>query len=116
MSMRYAENYERVSIGEPNVLQRWFIRLLTRKAAALGQKSHKMWTLKYLLDTYLAGRTGLRVLDCGTWNGWFLSYDTPAIAHKVGLVMDGAEVRFHAKSFHFDCALDDIARHRTDLT
>lgn len=86
--MRYAENYERFSIGQPNVVQRWFMRLLTRKAQAIGQKSHKIWALKYLLDRYLAGRTGLRILDCGAWNGWFLSYDVPAVAQKLALDID----------------------------
>ena len=87
--MDYARNYERFSIGQANVFERWFIKLLTRKAQAIGQKSHKIWTLKYLLDTHLPDRTGLRVLDCGAWNGWFLSYDVPAIARKVALDIDG---------------------------
>lgn len=86
--MRYAENYERFSIGRPSAVQRWFIGALTRKARGLGQTGHKIWTLKYLLDNYLDGRTDLRVCDAGAWNGWFLSYQSPAIAQKVAVDRD----------------------------
>ena len=87
--MRYAENYERCCLEQANGLQRWFIGLLTRKAQALGQKSHKIWSLKYVLDEYFAGRTGLRVLDCGAWNGWFLSYNASPVAQRIALDFDG---------------------------
>ncbi len=86
--MHYAENYERCCVEAPNVVQRWMIRVLTRKAEAIGQRSHKIWSLKYALDTYFANRTGLRVLDCGAWNGWFLSYNVPAIAQRIALDFD----------------------------
>lgn len=86
--MHYARNYERCCLEKTSALQRWFIGLLSRKARALGQDSHKIWSLKFALDTYLPGRTGLRVLDCGAWNGWFLSYHTPAIAQRIALDFD----------------------------
>ena len=86
--MKYAENYERCCIESASRFQRAFIGLLTRKAQALGQKGHKIWSLKYVLDTYFPGRTGLRVLDCGAWNGWFLSYDAPAVAQRIALDFD----------------------------
>ncbi len=86
--MNYAENYERCCLETTTPLQRWFMGLMTRKAQAIGQKSHKIWSLKYLIDQYFAGKTGLRVLDCGAWNGWFLSYDVPAIARRVALDWD----------------------------
>ena len=88
--MRYAQNYERCCLESTNALERWFIRLMTRKAQDIGQKSHKIWSLKYVIDHYLADRTDLRVLDCGAWNGWFLSYDTPAIAQRIALDFDGS--------------------------
>ncbi len=86
--MKYAEKYEQCCLDAPGVLQRWFINLLARKAHALGQKGHKIWSLKYVLETYCSGQTGLRVLDCGAWNGWFLSYDTPALAQRIALDFD----------------------------
>ena len=86
--MDYGENYERCCLDKPNAVQRWFMGLLTRRAQALGQKSHRIWSLKYAIDTYLPGREGLRVLDCGAWNGWFLSYNTPAIAQRIALDFD----------------------------
>jgi SAM-dependent methyltransferase len=94
--LRYAENYERCCLEEANAVQRWFIGLLSRKAQAFGQKSHKIWSLKYVLDEYLGGRTGLRVLDCGAWNGWFLSYKADTVAQRIALDFDGhfaAEMR-----------------------
>lgn len=86
--MNYAENYERCCLETTTPLQRWFMGLMTRRAQAIGQKSHKIWSLKYLVDHYFAGETGLRVLDCGAWNGWFLSYDVPAIARRIALDWD----------------------------
>ncbi|MCP4643514.1 MAG: class I SAM-dependent methyltransferase [bacterium] len=86
--MDYAENYERCCLEQPSLLQRWFMGLLSRRAEAIGQSSHKIWSLKYAVDTYLAGRSGLRVLDCGAWNGWFLSYDIPEIAQRIALDFD----------------------------
>jgi len=86
--MKYAENYERCCLESTNALQRAFMGLMTRKAQAIGQKSHKIWSLKYLLDTYFPKRDGLRVLDCGAWNGWFLSYNVPAIAQRIALDFD----------------------------
>ncbi|MBN2311219.1 MAG: class I SAM-dependent methyltransferase [Candidatus Hydrogenedentes bacterium] len=76
--------------------------LLTRKAQSIGQESHRAWSLKFAIDHYLAGRTGLRVLDCGAWNGWFLSYNVPAIAQRIALDFDAhfaAEMR--AKGIDF---------------
>lgn len=86
--MNYAQNYERCCLESTNVLQRWFIRIMTRKAKAIGQQSHKIWSLKYAIDNYLGGRQNLRVLDCGAWNGWFLSYESPQIAHRIALDFD----------------------------
>lgn len=70
--------------------------VLARKAAALGQSGHKIWSLKYLVDEYFQGRSGLRVLDCGAWNGWFLSYRTPVIAQRVALDFDS----YYARELH----------------
>lgn len=86
--MNYAENYERCCLERPSLFQRWFISLMARKANAIGQKSHKIWSLKYLIDDYFQGRAGLRVLDCGAWNGWFLSYETPSISQRIALDFD----------------------------
>ncbi len=86
--MDYAENYERCCKEKTSYLQRQFIKVLSRKAQQAGQDSHKMWSLKYLLDHYLQDRTGLRVMDCGAWDGWFLSYETPAIAQRIALDFD----------------------------
>ena len=100
--MKYAEHYERCCLESPNALQRWFMGLLTRKAQACGQSSHKIWSLKYILDTYLPDRAGLRVVDCGAWNGWFLSYDVPAVAQRIALDFDrhyAAEMREHGIDF-----------------
>lgn len=82
-----AKNYERCC-ETPSAWQRWFVELLTRKAQAVGQRSHKAWSLKYALDRYLPEREGVRVLDCGAWNGWFLSYESPAIVRKIALDFD----------------------------
>jgi len=69
-------------------LQRWFIGLMRRRAQQIGQASHKIWSLKFVIDRYCEGRTGLRVLDCGAWNGWFLSYRSPQIAQRIALDFD----------------------------
>lgn len=93
--MNYARNYERCCLERPNRIHRWFMDLLTRKAQAIGQKSHHIWSLKHALDHYLPGRSGLRVVDCGAWNGWFLSYEVPAIKQRIALDFDP----------HFACEL-----------
>ena len=62
---------------------RQFIKILARKALARGQKSHKMWSLMHAVETYFPGREGLKVMDCGAWDGWFLSYETSAIAQRI---------------------------------
>lgn len=62
--------------------------VLTRKARQLGQSGHKIWSLKWILDEYFQGCDGLRVLDCGAWNGWFLSYEAPAIRQRIALDFD----------------------------
>jgi SAM-dependent methyltransferase len=84
----YAKNYERCCLESTNALQRWFMNVMTRKAETIGQKSHKIWSLKYAIDEYFPGRDGLRVLDCGAWNGWFLSYRCPQIAQRIALDFD----------------------------
>ena len=86
--MKYAENYERCCLDRPNVIQRWFIDLMARKAQRMGQNGNKIWSLKFAIDQYLAGRRGLRVLDCGAWNGWFLRYSVPEIAQRIALDFD----------------------------
>lgn len=86
--MRYAQNYERCCLEKPSALQRWFIGLMARRAQAIGQKGHKVWSLKYVIDRYFVGQSGLRVLDCGAWNGWFLSYESAQIAHRIALDFD----------------------------
>ena len=86
--MDYAKNYERCCLEPTSWLQRQFIGLMSRKAAALGQCDHKIWSLKYVLDTYFSGQSDLRVLDCGAWNGWFLSYDVQAVAQRIALDFD----------------------------
>lgn len=91
--MGIGRHYERSCIETPNALQRWFMNLMTRKAQACGQSSHKIWSMKYVLDTYLNGQTGLTVLDCGAWNGWFLSYDVPAVAQRIALDNDAYYAR-----------------------
>lgn len=68
--------------------QRLFIDIMTKKAQSLGQRDHKCFSLKYAIDTYLDGRDNLRVVDCGAWNGWFLSYESPRIAQRVALDFD----------------------------
>ncbi len=86
--MDYAKNYERCCLEQTNALHRWFIDVMSRKAQAIGQKSHKIWSMKYVLDHYFPGRSGLRVLDCGAWNGWFLSYESPAVTQRIALDFD----------------------------
>ena len=86
--MEYAENYERCCLEETNVLQRWFMAILTRKAKTIGQDSHKIWSLKFVMDRYFEIRQGLRVMDCGAWNGWFLSYRIDAISQRIALDFD----------------------------
>lgn len=87
-TLDYARNYERCCLEKPSFLERWFIGLLSRKARALGQKDHKIWSLKYAIDTYFEGEDGLRVMDCGAWDGWFLSYESPVIAQRIALDFD----------------------------
>jgi SAM-dependent methyltransferase len=86
--MDYAENYERCCLERQTAFQKWFITIMTRKAQALGHQDHKIFSMKYVIDHYLAGQEGLRVLDCGAWNGWFLSYNIPAIAQRIALDFD----------------------------
>jgi SAM-dependent methyltransferase len=107
--MDYAKNYEECCLEETNVLHRWFMGLLTRKAEAIGQSSHKIWSLKYVLDHYFAGRSGVRVLDCGAWNGWFLSYVSPAIARRVALDFD-AHFAPQLRSDGIDFVLADMEK------
>lgn len=84
----YAQNYERCCLDRPGMLQRAFIGLAARRARAIGQRGHKIWSLKYVMDAYFEGRDGIKVMDCGAWNGWFLSYDIPAIAQRIALDFD----------------------------
>lgn len=86
--MQYAENYERCCLEKTSAFQRLFMGVLTRKARTLGQTSHKIWSLKWMMDEYFAGMSDLRVLDCGAWNGWFLSYNVPAIRQRIALDFD----------------------------
>jgi SAM-dependent methyltransferase len=83
--------------------------VMTRKARALGQKSHKIWSLKWILDEYFAERTGLRVLDCGAWNGWFLSYESPAIEQRIALDFDPHFAR-DLRANRIDFVLADMER------
>lgn len=86
--MDYARNYERCCLEPVSPLQRWFIGLMQRKAEQLGQRSHKIWSMKYVLEHYLPDGKDLVVADCGAWNGWFLSYETPAVAKRIALDFD----------------------------
>jgi len=88
LSMDYARHYERCCLDATTPLQRFFIRIMTRKARQIGQTSHRIWSMKYALDHYLSGRDQLCVLDCGAWNGWFLSYETPAVRRRIALDFD----------------------------
>ena len=47
-----------------------------------------MWSLMHAVETYFPGREGLKVMDCGAWEGWFLSYETSAIAQRIALDFD----------------------------
>jgi SAM-dependent methyltransferase len=84
----YAKNYERCCLERQTAFQRVFIDVMTRKAQAMGQKDHKVFSLKYVVDRYFSEGEGLRVLDCGAWNGWFLSYESPRIAQRIALDFD----------------------------
>jgi SAM-dependent methyltransferase len=84
----YAENYERCMKESTTPFQRIMMDKLSKKAATFGQKSHKMWSLKYIMDTYFQGKSGLKIMDCGAWDGWFLSYESEAIAQKIALDFD----------------------------
>lgn len=86
--MDYAENYERCCKEPVTFLQRRFVGVLAHKAQAIGQKSHKIWSLKYVLDTYFDRRSDLRIMDCGAWDGWFLSYRSPAVTQRIALDFD----------------------------
>lgn len=86
--VEYGEHYERCMLEPVSPIQRWFIGVMQRRALRIGQESHKIWSLKFVLDHYCAGRDRLRVLDCGAWNGWFLSYQSPQIAQRIALDFD----------------------------
>jgi SAM-dependent methyltransferase len=88
LSVDYAAHYERCCKEPTTPLQRLFMRVLTREAEKIGQRSHKIWSLKYVLDHYLTEGSDLRILDCGVWDGWFLSFDSPRVAQKIGLDFD----------------------------
>ena len=45
--MDYGKNYRRCCLGKPNVVQRWFMGIMTSKAQAIGQKSHKAWSRQH---------------------------------------------------------------------
>jgi SAM-dependent methyltransferase len=84
----YAENYERCMKEKTSFFQQLMIYKLSQKAKTYGQTSHKMWSLKYIMDNYFEGRDGLKIMDCGAWDGWFLSYDVPEIKQKIALDFD----------------------------
>jgi SAM-dependent methyltransferase len=84
----YAKNYERCCLEDTSAFQRLFMGVLTRRAKSIGQDSHRIWSLKYLIDNYFQGKSGLRIMDCGAWNGWFLSYQNPAIEERIALDFD----------------------------
>lgn len=86
--MNYAKNYEHCCHEPISAFQRWFIRILARRAREIGQSDHKIWSLKWVLDNYFQGCSALTVLDCGAWNGWFLSYNTPVIRTKIAMDFD----------------------------
>ncbi|MDZ4858598.1 MAG: class I SAM-dependent methyltransferase [Candidatus Hydrogenedentes bacterium] len=107
--MDYAKNYERCCLEETNAFQRWFVGLLARKAQQLGQTSHKIWSLKWVLDEFFPSRTNLTVLDCGAWNGWFLSYKSPAIRKRIALDFD-AHYAKELREQGIDFILSDMER------
>lgn len=86
--MDYAENYERCMKENTTFFQRKMVELLSQKAQRFGQTSHKIWSLKYIMDEYFVGKEDLKVMDCGAWDGWFLSYDTPQITQRIALDFD----------------------------
>lgn len=86
--MDYAENYERCCKERVTPFQRFFVNLLSRKAQQIGQRDHRIWSLKYVVDRYFPDAAELRVMDCGAWDGWFLSYETPSIRQKIALDFD----------------------------
>lgn len=105
----YAKNYGRCCIPRASFLEHRFINLLARRAQAEGHQGHKIWSLKYCIDNYLADKSGLRILDCGAWNGWFLSYKCPAISQRVALDFDP----YFAKDLRrdgIDFVLSDLER------
>lgn len=64
--------------------------ILSGKARSLGRKNHRMRSLNYVVDTYFDQANSLRVMDCGPWDGWFFSYDTPVIRQRIALDFDPA--------------------------
>lgn len=90
-------------------LQRLMMDNLSRKAESLGQKSHKIWSLKYIMDNYFENRENLKIMDCGAWDGWFLSYDIPAIQQKIALDFD-PHFASEFKQNGIDFALADMER------
>lgn len=107
--MNYAENYERCCLEKTSALQRLFMGVLSRKAQQFGQTGHKIWSLKWVLDEFFAGKSGLRVLDCGAWNGWFLSYNVPAIRQRIALDFD-AHFAKDLRAQGIDFVLADMER------
>lgn len=83
--MDYVKNYARCCREKTNFVQKAFIDILGRKAREQGQKSHKIWSLKYVIDEFFEGGDQQRVMDCGAWKGWFLRYLTPAIKQRIAL-------------------------------
>jgi SAM-dependent methyltransferase len=107
--VEYAKHYARCCVPDASFMERRFIDLLARKAGTDGQTSHKIWSLKYLIDTFFQDRSNLRVLDCGAWNGWFLSYRCPAIRQRVALDFD-AHFAPEIRSSGIDFVLADLEK------
>lgn len=102
LHLDYAENYERCCKEQTTFLQRHFKDVLARKARSIGQRDHRIWSLKYLIDTYFLDGADLRVMDCGAWDGWFLSYETPAIRQRIALDFDAHfAAELHGRGIEF---------------
>lgn len=85
--MEYGKYFDKLILREPSFAEKIFIGILTKKAKEIGQDSHQIWTLKYLIDNFAKGNR-LRVVDIGTHGGWVLSYNSPKIIEKIGIDYD----------------------------
>jgi SAM-dependent methyltransferase len=86
--MCYAENYRKFHVPRPGMIGRLFMGLLQKKARVIGQDSYHAFNLRYIVQTFFPGRSGLVVADIGAYDGWMLRYNGKELSRRIAIDFD----------------------------